>query len=273
MPVFSRVNTQILTPSFFSASTLSSVITGSIPTTNLALWLKADTGITLSGSDVVMWEDQSTTGYDVEQNINNIYRPTYSASNSALNNQSSIEISSGAGQFLTGSQFGVPSGHPLWSPDMTIFVMGELRSPWNNYSTLVSVTSTGAWSDGWAIGSRDTTGNLDFWFNGWNNRIYQPNVITGMITSRKILAVGRANSTANQLLYRLNGAQIGTTTYGSQSTNSTSYLTISGAPGGIYQAYASSIAEIIVYNSALTDSEITTVENYLTGKYGSVTPV
>lgn len=269
MPIFSRVDTQILTPSFFLGA-----ITGAptIPTNNLALWLKADVGVTLSGSDVLVWQDQSTTGYDVNQNTNPSYRPTYSSSNPSLNNQSTIEIT-GFGQNLTGSQFGVPSGHPLWAPDMTIFVMGQIRSPWSTYATLVSVTSNGSWSDGWAIGSRDTGGNLDFWFNSWNNRIYKPNVITGLVTSRKILAVGRANSTANQLLYRLNGVQIGTTTYGSQSTNGTSYLTVSGAPSFIYTADQSSIAEIIVYNRSLSDSEITIVENYLTGKYGSVTPV
>lgn len=269
MPFFSRVPAQVLVPSFATA-TAGAAAAPIIPTTDLALWLRADTGVTLVGGNVSAWLDNSSTGYDVGQATPG-ERPGYISSNSSLNNQPSIEVTSF--QNLIGPQFGVPSGHPLWAPDMTIFVMAEVRSPWSTFATLVSVTSNTSWLDGWAIGSRDSSGNLDFWFNGWNNRIYQSGVITGLTTSRKVLAVGRANSATSQLLYRLNGVQIGTTSYGSQITNATSYLTVSGAPGNVYQAIESSIAEIIVYNRSLTDPEISTVEGYLTGKYGAVTPV
>lgn len=269
MPLFSRVPTQVLVPSFATA-TSDAIVTPTIPTTNLALWLKADAGVTLVGGNVSAWNDSSPTGYNVAQTTAG-QRPGYVASNSSLNNQPSVEITTA--QNLIGPQLGVSSGHPLWSPDMTIFVMAEVRSPWSTYATLVSVTSNGSWLDGWAIGSRDATGNLDFWFNGWNNRIYRSGVIGGITTARKVLAVGRATSTTSELLYRLNGAQIGTASYGSQSTNATSYLTVSGAPGNIYPAVASSIAEIIIYNRSLSSLEISTVEDYLTGKYGAVTPV
>ena len=37
------------------------------PTTGLALWLRADTGVTTSGSAVTAWTDQSGAGYTVSQ--------------------------------------------------------------------------------------------------------------------------------------------------------------------------------------------------------------
>ena len=268
MPIFSRVPVFLGAPSLFSASSDNQpLVENSIPTSGLSLWLRADLGITLAGTDVASWSDQSSSGYDVGQG-NVSQRPGYMATNGTFNGMPTVEITVSS-QNLTGSVIG--AGSPIGAPDMTIIAMGDIRGPWATYATLLSLTLSTGWNDGWAIGSRDSQGNLDFWFNGWNNRVYK-NVI-GPFGAEKVLAVGRATASTNELLYRLNGVQVGTTSYGSHTVNSSSYLTVGGAPGTNYTALNSSIAEIIVYNRALSGTEILEVEAYLTGKYGGVTPV
>jgi hypothetical protein len=52
----------VLLLSLFSFS-----ITAEVPTQDLKLWLKADAGVTLAGSNVSLWADQSGGGIDAEQ--------------------------------------------------------------------------------------------------------------------------------------------------------------------------------------------------------------
>ena len=52
--------------SFFVLSTLSF---SQIPLSGLQLWLKADYGVTLNGSTVSQWIDQSGNGNDATQSI------------------------------------------------------------------------------------------------------------------------------------------------------------------------------------------------------------
>jgi hypothetical protein len=70
-----------------------------IPTANLALWLKADSGVTLSGSDVSTWADQSGNGKDAT--ASGTARPTYQSS--GINGMPAISFN-GTTNRMTGSQ-------------------------------------------------------------------------------------------------------------------------------------------------------------------------
>jgi len=58
---------------------------------NNVLWLKADRGITLNGSDVSDWADQSSEGNDAS-NSTASEQPAYSSSDSSLGNKPSVQF-------------------------------------------------------------------------------------------------------------------------------------------------------------------------------------
>lgn len=88
----------------------------------LQLWLRADVGVTLSGSDVIEWADQSGKG-DSNRNMvgTSSHYPTYTLTNSIYNNQSTVNFTT------AGAQYMISAGN--WSPDIsapyTIFIVGH----------------------------------------------------------------------------------------------------------------------------------------------------
>ena len=67
---------------------------------SLALWLRADKGITLNGSTVSAWADQSGNGRHATQGAGS-KQPAYVASTSGLNGQPSMLFSTAAATYLT----------------------------------------------------------------------------------------------------------------------------------------------------------------------------
>lgn len=59
----------------------------------LVLWLRSDMGITLAGSKVSAWADQSGTGYDFSQATDS-FRPVYTTSNASMGNKPSLTFTS-----------------------------------------------------------------------------------------------------------------------------------------------------------------------------------
>ena len=79
--------------------------------TDAAVWLKADAGVTLNGSNVSAWADQSTHGNDATQ-ANSANQPLFSASVAELNGQPAVTNLDDADVLDTGNynQGDLPAG-------------------------------------------------------------------------------------------------------------------------------------------------------------------
>ena len=88
----------------------------------LQFWLRADRGVTLSGSDVTAWADQSNIG-DINRNMVSAvsHYPTYTSANSSYNNQATINFTVAGGQYMES----VGNWMPNISAPYTIFIVGN----------------------------------------------------------------------------------------------------------------------------------------------------
>ncbi|MCW3805974.1 T9SS type A sorting domain-containing protein [Plebeiibacterium marinum] len=226
---------------------------------DLVVWLKADAGVTMDGSNIVSeWVDQSANGFVASQS-NAGYRPTYLADggngypvirfdkdflfipdNSGLDgfaNGISVFVvlkSSGASEFQ-----GVVSKSTSWnancSYNMYIRSDGDLRMIVNNGG-----------ADAQSLGS-GTIGSDTYILSG----IYDPIV-------KQSLEIFY-NSTSSDI----DGGE--TATVGSYNSN----LNIGNdTPSGNTNALKGDIAEVIIFNKGLKSAERLLLENYLSEKYG-----
>lgn len=236
-------------------------ISGSINPYNIngmLFWYRADFGVERDPSNfVTTWKDLSGNGYHVGHSSTG---PTFTTA-SLLNSAPSVRFDGSNNSTLTGS-----IAVSLNPRALTVFVMGTMGTAenpsWNTYNTFVGKTNSGAWTDGWCLGSRDTSSACSFWFNGWNNFVQKTGYVNLPIP---ILATGRAGPD-DTLVYRSNRVEINKSITGSYVPSTTGPLTVGGAGGGY--ACTGHIVEIIAYDRALTDTEMYQVEQYLTIRYG-----
>ena len=208
-----------------------------IPTANLALWLKADSGVTLSGSDVTTWADQSGNGKDAT--ASGTARPTYQSG--GINGMPAISFN-GTTNRMTGSQ--VLTTHPATVFAVVQFSVGqEIGS--------IFQQSGFALYRGFNSGS-----SLEFRiFNGVN--LTSSNTIPN---GTAVLLEGIANG-ASSFLFS-NGVQRASGDAGTSAISGSYELASnSGSPRTMV------IAEILVYSTNLGTGDRQLVENYLNEKY------
>lgn len=264
---------------------------GSISQTDLVLWLKADAGVNLNGTEVAGWNDQSATGYNLTPFYSgDSYRLEAIASNSDFNNQPTLYHDDYYGSpALEGAAFSSafsPGTNPPLQPtndNLTVFYVGELATiPWSGYYG-GSHLYCGPYQ-GWGFGGDAGPGKFGFYYNkGIAGSSDGPGIILttafpgyssqANILKKKIMAVGRADGSTGQMTFKLNGATIGTQSIPALTDNSgNGYRPSNKINIGAYTYAGQTTAEVIVYNRALTDAEIIAIESYITTKYGAFTP-
>jgi len=235
----------------------------------LSLWLKADAGVTLSGSDVTAWADQSESGFSANGNVTNGINPTlvsnvkngkpilrFGNSNNPTilrtapttfgnngeftiftvhkydntNNTWAELISKGDLATAEGSQFAISPR--FISSDPTTSAFGVMGSDYN-WSFLYQEPASTSWSI--VCGIQSITNNSQKYF------------VNGSLASESASV-----SAINQL-----NIAIGIGNGGSDSTPWSAE----------YGGFKGDLAEVIFYNRALTISERQQVEAYLNAKY------
>ena len=237
---------------------------------NLFLWLAADAGVQLAGSNVTQWNDQSGHGYDAFQ-PSAALQPTL-----ASNAQSGLPVVS-----LNGSQKMRWPATPTMSA-MSVFTVYQLPSAFNytaGYHPLVfgGPSNTAGLYVGIEIGfqSSGTADSLNI-FGGFSNdaRATMPGIAaSGPGTPYKLIDWVSTNSHATAVF--VDGAPAAMSTTGS-AVAWTVPLGSGGASdfGGIgsftvtmAQIAPVNFAEIIVYDRALSDPERQQIEGYLAAKW------
>jgi hypothetical protein len=226
-----------------------------VPMSNLRLWLKADAGRTMNGSNVAVWADQSG---------NNLQATQTTASRQPVLVSSAVN--------------GKPAFRFDGVDDYLAFPLDL-----NNYSgvTLVVVSSNSANREG-------TWAGVQYPALFWNETASWGSVHVSPFQSNAQLRFG-TGQTGNTPVYT-RPASIGTaftvTTAVKNGTTDTLYvdgksvLTLTGKFGTVRNTsaagnvgrgttgyFAGQIAEILVYTRALTDAERTSLDAYLKAKY------
>jgi len=211
----------------------------------LSLWLKADAGVSLGGGNHVnTWVDQSPNG-------NNAIGPTSKKPvyvSNVLNGKPVIDFDTT--QYFT-------SNNQNLNNNSSIFVVVKPRG---NRGTLISTSNYqginfylgGNPYNSLAIGVTNLVGIANDYANNGNDWMIASTIRSNNLTSK---------------IYK-NGNQVAVGSYDSYYLNPTNQLII-GADADLnsYWNINAQMAEIIIYNRALTDEENLSVINYLNSKY------
>ena len=215
---------------------------------NPSLWLRADKGIHLTGSTVYQWDDQSGNGYNATQ-ATLINQPLFVPN--AINDKPILRFD-GANRFLLISNSAVPIDKH------TIFIV------FKTYNT-------------------SSQSIFGIWYSkpGWNF-VLSSGVYTYIIDKSSAYITGTAPTIGANNLFSLtfDGSNVksynsgsliqnDSSIYSSVYSNTSDALAIGIATNGVSTAdpFNGDIAEIVIYNTALSDAERITVENYLKNKY------
>jgi len=227
-------------PSFSEVSLAEVSVAGGIgspPTDNLALWLNASAGLTLSGTDVSTWADQSGNGKDAT--ASGTARPTYQSS--GINGMPAISFN-GTTNRMTGSQV-------LTTAPATVFAVV-------NFS--VAETIGGIFQQTNFILYRGFSPGSNTAFRLFNGTDLTSS--NGIPNGTAVLLEGVANG-ASSFLFS-NGVERASGDAGSLAiSGSYEIASFSGSPRTMV------IAEILVYSTNLGTNDRQSVENYLNTKY------
>lgn len=208
----------------------------------LTTWLRADLGLTLVGSAVSSWADQSGSGRNWTDGSVAGRRPAYSAT--SFNGKPGITFD-GATDYL------VPSLAFTFGAASTIILVGTPATSATAYIMAGSGGNFGMISNfaGW----------LEF-FNGADRKDFAVPTAATKFTATVVQTDG------SNLQWRRNGTQVGsvapTVALAGRGWDGL------GALGAGSNFCNSTIAEIIVCNRALTATEIGQAETYIRSRYG-----
>ena len=212
---------------------------------NPALWLDASRGITLVDGKVSQWADQSGNGYHATQS-NAAKRPTVAT---GVINGCSALLFDGTDDFFVTSYPGKAAGQTMFAVARTNDTTKNTRRVWGFGSTYSLFANNTQWA--WYANNASGITNFGGQSANWS-----------IIETRRV-----SNSSVNA---RVNG---GTQTSFDpfDQSDGTTLNVASDLPGGL-NFWPGWIAEIIGFNSALSDEDMAAVRLYLQIKYGFVRP-
>jgi hypothetical protein len=220
---------------------------------NIALWLKANNGVTTSGSNVTQWQDMSTNANNAVQGTG-ANQPTFVAS--AANGKPAIAFN-GSSQYL---QLG--SGFANFNTGASIFIVTKPTAAATNARFIEF--GNGATSNNVYLSEPTSTGVALNVYSGST-----PSSVTassGVTLNQYQLLEAVHNGAASATLYTT-GVQ---TAQGAINniTNVTRTANLIGTNNAATIFFQGEIAEVIVYSRAVTASERANIESYLYARYG-----
>jgi hypothetical protein len=212
------------------------------PTNALNLWLRADAGVTTSSGLVANWADQSSSG-------NNAYMTTPSRQptfvSGALNGKPVIRFNGAQSLWL-------PS--PVKPNSFTVFIAGKNSKPTESFSMILGPGGNNANNQlRWENGSQAL-------FVGTGNNLP---IITSSIGNTRVYHALSAWYDGYQMKVYRDGNLVSTHSFTTSTTWDLNQI------GAYYSSYfmIGDVAEILFYTSALSETDRTTVNSYLKGKY------
>ena len=215
-----------------------------------SLWLRADLGITLNGSNASAWADQSGNGNNASQNTTGA-QPPYVAG--AMNGFPALQ-GDGSARYMTTSAFTLGASasfiaavQPAIATQVAFTRLLETQS---NTGYLLGCSSTGA-TYKWIVNSPSSPyGTAE----------------GGSIATTRQLVAGIYDSGSGVGALYLNAGAIATSSFTAPSSQSLPLFIMKDFWGGA-QFWNGYLAEAIVYNRALTTTELRRLHGYLGARY------
>lgn len=241
------------TSSFYDVARPSSI-------SNLKLWLRADSlSGTTNGTAIGTWTDASGNGFSVTQ-------ATGGAQPLFIPNQINgfpVLRFNGTSSFLQGSFTGGITSK-------TMFAVCKLATLTPSGTATAGGPVTVQSADGTifdAIIYNEITAKR--WMNGSDNGVRSPSTISPTDeSSLDTLLMAIRSTTSSYTLYRNTAVLQSTSAYSPPTITAGKFNVGYRHTGGGSPYFYGDIAEVIIYDKALTDSERQTVEAYLVSKYG-----
>jgi len=251
------------------------------------VWLKADAGVYKDagvtpagdGDAVVQWNDQTGNNHNATRNGSN---GDMTFETAEIGTMPSVSFSGGNGD----DHLQIPTYTPADNDDLTVFVVAKADTQTSGGSAIRPLVFSGAPAYGggaFAISTmRDNSGgsaNL-----GYFGRDYNPYPYDEFTSSADASNFGDGAGHVVNLV--LSGAVAGgngtftgyydgltkETHNGSTSNPANGAVQIGGDPGSSTRRLAGDMAEILIYDKALSSDDRLRVTDYLNQKYGFVTP-
>jgi len=213
-----------------------------IPSSGLHLWLRADAGVTQSGGLVSSWLDQSSNGRNATMTVTRRQPALISV---ALNGQPVLRFNGAQSMYL--SSVSQPT---LFS----VFIVGKNSLTSESYSMILGPGGNSPNDQlRWDNGSRALFVTQD-----------AGTVITSAIGNTRVYHALSASYDGSTMTFYRDG-----NVTSSSSFSTTSPWTIASV-GSWYSTYfmTGDLAEVIIYDRALSQTERATVNSYLRTKYG-----
>ena len=218
-----------------------------IPLSGLALWLKADAGVTTSGSNVTAWADQSGNS----KNATAIESPIYETN--SINGKPALVFASNA--YLTTAN--IFNG----TNPRSMFVVYYIDSE-NPSNTVIGQSNEDDPEAGtyFMLQSR-TDQDSSPYLAGYSDDLSGPSFVN------QELLLGMADYDGTTARLFKNGTQANFAAKSYNTHNGAFHIGAFSEAGNILEKFSGKISEIVVYNRVLTTTERQQVEGYLNDKY------
>ena len=234
-----------------------------LPTSGMVLWLKADDLDLADTAAVSQWNDASGNGHHATQSTASD-QPSFVASDTDFNNQPHVH-------FDGNDELAIPFSADLNPNNMTIFIVATVDSDTGTYQGVINNYTS---NTGWLLYAR-MTGATNYWqvrtgtgsgqttINAASDSVVPntPSIVTFQISGSD----GSGGGTTVQTL-SVNGVSAATSSAVFTKKSSTSNTPILGQVGSFQ--LTGQMAEVVMFNRALSTEETKQVEGYLGTKYG-----
>ncbi len=246
----------------------------SIPTAGLQLWLRADAGVDTLNGKVSRWHDQSGKGNDAIQ-FNTVRQPLFVGGE--LNQKPVLRFDG------LDDKLGFTGSTPMSQFTLFIVVKNDSGGGEHNSHVINFGPSGGDWNQWFFVlwGGLDRVPDLIAIGEGPNGGMFAgaPNIAAnGEWRIISILYQTRFNTTlrwnsnnATMTVFEPGPSFIGP--MGDPTGSGGGIAGADGVPNGNLLTAKCDLAEAIVYDTVLTDSQRLAIEQYLNGKYNIVTGV
>lgn len=229
--------------------------------TGAVAWFRSDYGLTTSGDNITGWADMSGQGYHATQS-NGSYRPT--VLEDAIQGKRAIRFN-GSSQFLDVAKMFSNS----FSTGASLFAVTR-PSSLTSGATLIDL-GNGATSNNISLAQANGSGTGRFHsYNGSSNSYLDA---SSAFASDRFKLSEVVQDGAGSAKYYVNGTEISQGSVNNVNTldRASNFL---GRKNGGSDYWPGDLAELILYNKALTEAERTAVESYLITKFqlNSVVP-
>ncbi len=230
-----------------------------IPSAHLQLWLRADSGTVLSGNTVVQWQDVSGNGYVLSQ-LDSLSRPI--KENSSALCEMPVLTFDGSDDYLDGGDI-----LDFNTESHTVFLFGKSSSGIGCFFAKSNSTFTDS-----RYALLLSSGVLYFYYD---DNTYHDHPLYGVPYSNYFYCTGLNNRINNKNKITVNNSYSSEVTITGSHNMASNYNFLIGGynnsaggvpPVGVFMLNGN-IAEIIIYDTILNTTEISSVEEYLKNKY------